>query len=153
MLSACRPRVRTLVVLLGLAANLIAASVPVLHAMLHELHVRGDHHHHHAEHPSGLAWDTAPEGTDHPDSDVHPQALHDEAQLIKRNVVLFPFPAVALALPEPVEVAVEYLTSEPPGSLRSRAPPPGDPARAPPLVSFSRHARLLTYVASLLFPT
>lgn len=133
MLSSRRPCARTLVVLLGLAANLIAAGAPVLHVLLHELHERGDHHHH-DEHAAGLAWDTAPEGVDHPASDVHPQALHDDARLVKRDVVLFPFPAAALALPERVEVEAEYRTSGPPGSLRSRAPPPGDPARAPPLV-------------------
>jgi hypothetical protein len=132
MPSIRRPGLRTLVVLLGLAANLIAAGAPVLHVLLHELHEAGEHHHHgeHAE----LAWDAGPAETDHPASDVHPQALHDDARLIKRDVVLFPFPAVALAPPEPVEIQAEYRTSEPPGSLRSRAPPPGDPARAPPLV-------------------
>jgi hypothetical protein len=127
-------RLRTLVVLLGLAANLIAAGAPVLHVLLHELHEAGEHHHHDDEHAE-LAWEFGPEGSDHPDSDVHPQALHDEARLIKRDVVLFAFPGIVpLALPEPVEAEVEYRTSEPPGSLRSRAPPPGDPARAPPLV-------------------
>jgi hypothetical protein len=125
--------IRTLVVLLGLAANLIAAGAPVLHVLLHELHEAGEHHHHDDDH-AALAWEAGPAETDHPASDVHPQALHDEARLIKRDVVLFPFPAVALALPEPTEAEVEYRTSEPPGSLRSRAPPPGDPARAPPLV-------------------
>ena len=133
MLSNRSSRLRTLVVLLGLAANLIAAGAPVLHVLLHELHEAAEDHHHDEEH-AALARDTAPEGTDHPASDVHPQALHDDARLIKRDVVLFPFPALALALPEPVEVEVEYRTSEPPGSLRSRAPPPGDPARAPPSV-------------------
>jgi hypothetical protein len=132
MPSRSRSPLRTLVVLLGLAANLIAAGAPVLHVLLHELHERGGHHHH--EQVAALAWDHAPGGTDHSGSDVHPQALHDGARLVKRDVVLFPFPTVALALPEPVEAEVEYLTSEPPGSLRSRAPPPGGPARAPPLV-------------------
>lgn len=126
-------RLRTLVVLLGLAANLIAAGAPVLHVLLHEMHERGDHHHH-DEHGVGLAWDTAPEGTDHPDSDVHPRALHDDARLMKRGVVLFALPAIAFVMPEAAEAEVEYRTSGPPGSLRSRAPPPGDPARAPPLV-------------------
>lgn len=132
MLFTRRPGVGTLVVLLGLAANLIAAGAPVLHVLLHELHEAGEHHHH-DEHAT-LDGEAGPAETDHPASDVHPQALHDDARLIKRDVVLFPFPAVALALPEPVEVEAEYRTSEPPGSLRSRAPPPGDPARAPPLV-------------------
>lgn len=135
MPSSRRPRLRTLVVLLGLAANLIAAGAPVLHVLLHELHEAEEHHHHHDDEAhAALPWEAGPAETDHPASDVHPQALHDDVRLIKRDVVLFPFPAVALALPEPVEVEAEYRTSGPPGSLRSRAPPPGDPARAPPLV-------------------
>jgi hypothetical protein len=133
MLPNRSSRLRALVVLLGLAANLIAAGAPVLHVLLHGLHEAGEHHHHHDEH-AALARDSGPAETDHPASDVHPQALHDDARLVKRDVVLFALPAVAVALPEPVEVEVEYRTSEPPGSLRSRAPPPGDPARAPPLV-------------------
>lgn len=132
MLRNRSSRLRTLVVLLGLAANLIVAGAPGLHVLLHELHAREDHHH--DEHPGGLAWDTAPGGTDHPDSDVHPRSLHDDARLLKPHVVLLRFPVVALAPPEPAEAEVEHRTSRPPGSLRSRAPPPGDPARAPPLV-------------------
>ena len=133
MPSTRRPRLRTLVVLLGLAANLIAAGAPVLHVLLHELHEAGEHHHH-DEADAALAWDAAPAETDHPGSDVHPQGLHDDARLVKRDAMVFAFPVLAVALPAPVEVEVEYRTSEPPGALRSRAPPPGDPARAPPLV-------------------
>jgi hypothetical protein len=123
-------RLRTLVVLLGLAANLIVAGAPLLHAVLHELHEAGHHDGHEAEpalHAGGVE-------ADHSGSDVHPRALHDDARLVKRDVVLFALPAVAPAPREPVEGEVEYRTSEPPGSLRSRAPPPGDPARAPPPV-------------------
>ena len=134
MPSNPRSRLRTLLVLLGLAANLIAAGAPVLHVLLHELHEAGEHHHHRDEVHAALAWDSGAEETDHPASDVHPQALHDDAKLVRRDAMVFAFPALAVALPEPVESEIEYLTSEPPGSLRSRAPPPGDPARAPPLV-------------------
>ena len=81
MQSKPRLRVRTLVVLLGLAANLIAAGAPLLHVLLHELHERGDHHH---EHMMAVAWDHAPADTDHSNSDVHPQALHEDARLVKR---------------------------------------------------------------------
>jgi hypothetical protein len=130
MLSFRHSRARTLVVLLGLVANLIAAGTPLLHAVLHELHEREDHHGEQLE----LAWSLAPTDADHPGSDVHPQALHDEARVIKRDFVLFALPAVELTLDEPVETEVEFLASEPPGSLRSRAPPPGLPARAPPLL-------------------
>lgn len=136
MPSTRRPHLRTLVVLLGLAANLIAAGAPLLHAFLHELHEAGHHDAHeaahHDVHEAELALHSG--GTDHSGSDVHPQALHDEARLAKRDAIVFAFPALAVALHEPAEPAIEYLTSEPPGALRSRAPPPGDPARAPPLV-------------------
>ena len=130
MPSIRRPRLRTLVVLLGLAANLIAAGVPLLHAFLHELHEAGYHDAHEVE----LALHSGATETDHSDSDIHPQALHDESRLVKRDAMVFVFPTLAVALPEPVESEIEYLTSEPPGALRSRAPPPGDPARAPPLL-------------------
>ncbi|HEY0035486.1 MAG TPA: hypothetical protein VGB66_02300 [Longimicrobium sp.] len=116
--------------LLGLAANLIAAGAPLLHAVLHELHEAG----HHDEHEVALALHAGGTETDHSGSDIHPQALHDDARLVKRDAMVFAFPALALALPEPVDPETEYLTSEPPGALRSRAPPPGDPARAPPLL-------------------
>jgi hypothetical protein len=130
MPSTRRPRIRTLVVLLGLAANLIAAGAPLLHAVLHELHEAG----HHDPHDAALALHVAGTETDHSGSDVHPQALHEDARLVKRDAMVFAFPALAVALPEPVESEIEYLTSAPPGALRSRAPPPGDPARAPPLL-------------------
>lgn len=130
MPSTRRPRLRTLVVLLGLAANLIAAGAPLLHAFLHELHEAG----HHDEHETELALHAGGTETDHSDSEIHPQALHDDARLVKRDAMVFAFPALAVALPEPVESEIEYLTSAPPGALRSRAPPPGDPARAPPLL-------------------
>jgi hypothetical protein len=130
MPSTRRPRLRTLVVLLGLAANLIAAGAPLLHAVLHELHEAG----HHDEHEVELALHAGGTETDHSGSDIHPQALHDDARLVKRDAMVFAFPALAVALPEPVESEIEYLTSTPPGALRSRAPPPGDPARAPPLL-------------------
>ncbi len=129
MPSPRRPRLRTFIVLLGLAANLIAAGAPLLHVLLHELHEAG----HHDEHGVALAFSAGPD-TDHSGLEVHPQALHDDARLVKRDALVFAFPALAVAPPEPVEFEIEYLTSAPPGTLRSRAPPPGDPARAPPLL-------------------
>ncbi len=57
------------------------------------------------------------------------QCLHTRAEYEGTAV-----PALSVAVPEPVASEIEYLTSEPPGSLRFRALPPGEPARAPPLV-------------------
>lgn len=133
-MHSIRPiRLRRLAVLLGLAANLVAAGVPLLHVLLHEVHERGAHHHS-TGHLAGLSGDVEPVDPDHPASDVHPQALHDDVRAVKPDVAPFPFPALAIVPPETVEAELERRTSGPPGSLRSRAPPPGDPARAPPLV-------------------
>ena len=133
MMCARPPRIRTLFVLLGLAANLIAAGTPLLHGVLHELHELHEGGHH-DEYPAGLTADGTGPAMDHSGSDVHPQALHDDAKLVRRDVLVFTLPPLALALREPVQVQVEHFQSEPPGALRSRAPPPGDPARAPPHV-------------------
>ncbi len=130
MPSTRRTGLGTLVVLLGLTASSIAAGAPLLHAVLHELHEAGHLH----EDELAPALHASETETDHSDSDIHPRALHDDARLVKRDAMVFAFPALAVALPEPVEPETEYLTSEPPGALRSRAPPPGDPARAPPLL-------------------
>lgn len=116
--------------LLGLAANLIAAGTPLLHGVLHELHEAA----HHDEHAAVLVAGGAGPEVDHSGSDVHPQALHDDAKLVKRDAPVFTHPSLALVLREPLQAQAEYVKSAPPGALRSRAPPPGDPARAPPLV-------------------
>lgn len=40
-----------------------------------------------------------------------------EAGLVKRDAMVFAFPALAAALPEPAESEIEHLTSAPPGAL------------------------------------
>ncbi|HEX8318660.1 hypothetical protein [Longimicrobium sp.] len=132
MLCARPPRFRPLFVLLGLAANLIAAGTPLLHGVLHELHEVHEGRHV-DEHAAGLVAEAGP-AIDHSSADIHPQALHDDAKLVRRDVLVFTLPSLALASREPVQLEAEYFQSEPPGALRSRAPPPGDPARAPPHV-------------------
>lgn len=130
MMCARPPRFRTLFVLLGLAANLIAAGTPLLHGVLHEMHDGA----HHDEHAAGLVAGGAGPVVDHSGSDVHPRALHDDAKLVKRDALVFTLPSLALVPREPLPAPAETIKSEPPGALRSRAPPPGDPARAPPHV-------------------
>ena len=118
------PRRRPLLVFLALAANLIAAGLPVLHAMAHLGH-HGEPHH--AEAVAAFAH------TDHEHGAVHPEALHDDAGPRSGGGVSFAFlasvdlPVLHVALHERRDTPI------PVPRLSSRAPPPGDPARAPPL--------------------
>ena len=123
--SACeRTLRRTLLVCLALVANLIAAGTPLLHAAAHDLH--GDHH-------DVLASVATLQGADHGHDEVHAPSLHDDAVLVKQAAPDFLF--VAPALPVSLELSGPERTVafHPVPRLPSRAPPPGDPARAPPL--------------------
>lgn len=120
------PRRRILLALLALVANLIAAGVPVLHAAAHAAH-EGDPHHEDA--PFGQP---ALDHTDHDHDAIHPAALHDEGSPKGRSSVVFVFPAAADLPQLPVTVAERRDIPIPVPRLSSRAPPPGDPARAPP---------------------
>jgi hypothetical protein len=120
-------RRRTLLALLALVANLIAAGVPVLHAAAHAVH-EGEPHHEEA--PLGHP---ALDHTDHDHDAVHPEALHDDAPPRGRSIVVFAFPAPADLPRLPITVHERRDTPIPVPRLSSRAPPPGDPARAPPL--------------------
>lgn len=119
---------RSLTVCLALVANLFAVGVPLLHSAAHAL---ADHHAHEiaaaAEHEASH---------EHPSDDehdeVHPSSLHDEGVLLRRiapDVSVLPPATLAV-----IDAAAEHRApaSRPVASLRSRAPPPGDPARAPP---------------------
>ena len=127
MLASLRAvaRRRTLPALLALAATLIAASAPFVHAATHDGHD--------AEH--GMAFPVGVElrdASDHGHGDVHPPALHDQT-VVQRVQLESP----ASALPEPAAALIlaaepEQVVATPPHRLPSRAPPPGDPARAPP---------------------
>jgi hypothetical protein len=114
---------RTLAVVLALAANLVAAGVPVLHAVAHEV-AEG-----HRPDPEAAALAQI----DHGHDEVHPASLHEERAPIKRPTLDFSF-----VLPDeaqkPVAFAAPATTRHRP-VLRviSRAPPRTDPARAPPL--------------------
>jgi hypothetical protein len=105
---------------------LVAAGTPLLHAAAHAGHE--------AEHvvelsPGGELHDAS----DHEHGEIHPPGLHDECVLkrIQQN-------SLTLLRPEPTAVLVAVETEQVVGTrpihqLPSRAPPPGDPARAPPL--------------------
>ena len=114
---------RSLAVLLALVANLIAAGVPVLHALAHEA---AEGHHPESE-LSGLSH------AEHGHDEVHAEALHDERLVTNRHAL-----DLAVVLPVDVEVPASFtsparVTHRPALPLASRAPPATDLARAPPL--------------------
>lgn len=119
-------RRRTLLALLTLVANLIAAGVPVLHAAAHR-----EHHHDEAHHSEAIL--AAADHADHDHGEVHPEALHDAAPSGRAS------PGFAFAVPSEAPVLAVVTGHErrdipiPVPRLSSRAPPPGDRARAPPL--------------------
>lgn len=144
---------RTATVCLALAANLIAAGVPVLHASAHAAHDGAQHAEAHApeahesdthepeahahEEPAPVAAepvDDADPGADQGHGDVHPASLHDECISGKRAVFSFEW---FVALPSFDPVIPTRSGGAPSRSIQrlsTRAPPPGTPARAPPLV-------------------
>jgi hypothetical protein len=117
---------RALTACLALAATLVAAGTPLLHAAAHAGHE--------AEHAVELSsGGELHDASDHGHDEVHPPALHDECvlQRIQQDPVMpaHPVAAAVLAAAEPEQV----IGTRPIHQLPSRAPPPGDPARAPPL--------------------
>lgn len=119
-----RSGVRHVFVLLMLVANVLAAGTPLLHAAAHTGHDRG-HEHHDAV--------VAQEQADHGHGEVHAPSLHDDGALVKKAAPDLLF--VALATPVSLDLSGQERTVafHPVPRLPSRAPPPGDPARAPPL--------------------
>ena len=139
-------RWRLLAVCLALVANLVAAGVPVLHSLAHEAHFGDWDHHasapHHLDgehsagrehHPPATHEQHATE-SDHDHEQAHAPSLHDECVALKRLAVDFAFLTpvrfVLSAEPEPDR----SVPRRPIQRLSTRAPPPGDPARAPPPV-------------------
>ena len=143
-------RWRLLAVCLALVANLVAAGVPVLHSLAHEAHSAGwGHdvaatHHQEGEHHAGrehhppatheFAAERHAAESDHHHEQAHAPSLHDECVALKRLAVDFAFLApvrfVLSGEPEHDGSVPRRLVQR----LSSRAPPPGDPARAPPPV-------------------
>lgn len=122
-------------VCLALAANFFVAGSPALHAAAHALHDDHPHEHsadagHGASHEHGADADHR---TDDGHHEVHPSSLHDDGALPRPLVPHFFL--LAAVSPSAVEAAAQTRApaARPTTSLRSRAPPPGDPARAPPL--------------------
>lgn len=112
------------VLCLALAAYLLSAGTPLLHVLAHAHDEDQDDHH--ASHVA--AW----EGEHH--EEVHPPQLHEKDLAAQPAgpllALVVPSDAWSLDLPATRSVELFHLVS----ALRSRAPPPGDPARAPPLV-------------------
>jgi len=117
---------RALTACLALAATLIAASAPLVHVAVHAGH-DGDHG---SDFVVGAELHDA---SDHGHGDVHHPSLHDRT-VVQRVQLDSPAPA----LPEAAAVILaaepdQVVGTRPIHRLPSRAPPPGDPARAPPL--------------------
>jgi hypothetical protein len=122
--SRAAPRRRILLALLALAANLVAAGVPLLHAAAHL------GHHQDAPHTEALL--AAVDHAEHDHGEAHPAALHDAAPSVRTSLafaLVTPEEAPLPALPVRESREISILAPRP----ASRAPPPGDPARAPPL--------------------
>ena len=111
-------------VLLMLVANVLAAGTPLLHAAAHTGHDRG-HEHNNAV----VAQDQA----DHGHGEVHAPSLHDDGALVKKVAPDFLFVAPAPLIAPDLPGSERAVAFHPVPRLPSRAPPPGDPARAPPL--------------------
>lgn len=135
MLTSGRPHHvgRTVFVSLALLASVIAASVPLLHALAHvQGHGHGEAHAHGYEHPHGDHHSHSCPGDEH--DEIHPDSLHDQRLVVPRadlDLAVVPLPEPHR---EPVTLTVETAPFVPESALHSRAPPRTAPARAPPLV-------------------
>ncbi len=124
-------RARALIACIALTLNLVGSGVPLLHAAAHSAHAESDAH----ERSSQAHHDAPPveQATLDHEAD-HSASLHGECLYLNRLATAFALPAVPPLLPASV-VQPDLAPSTPPVTeYRSRAPPPGDPARAPPLV-------------------
>jgi hypothetical protein len=115
---------RLAAVFLALVANLVAAGVPVLHAMAHEF---AEEHHRIPE--AGTLAHVEPG-----DDAQHAASLHDERLVLKRQPVDLVFSVPAASAELDVATAPGVVEHRPVLRLSSRAPPTADLARAPPLV-------------------
>lgn len=107
---------------LALVANLIAAGVPVLHSLAH---AEGDHH------AVGALATGDGEASHLPDDH---DALHQDHTFSPRFTVQFAVPAASDRWAPVVSVTRLAIRSASVEVGSPRAPPPGDPTRAPPLV-------------------
>ena len=125
-------RWRLLAACFALVANLFAAGVPVLHGFAHDADVGREQHHHAAAYHHGAELHAEEAGHGH--GRAHAASLHDECVAVKRAAVdaavLTVCRSAALVLP----ATDREVPLRPVERLSSRGPPPGDPARAPPLV-------------------
>lgn len=122
---------RTLIASVALALNFLGSGVPILHAAAHSAHAEHFAHegtsrsHHEAHLVEHVAIDHEAE---------HPASLHDECLYLNRLATAFALPVAPLLSVAPFVEAQLAVIIPTVAEFRSRAPPPGDPARAPPLV-------------------
>jgi hypothetical protein len=128
----------------ALVANLLAASVPLVHALAHA------HHERHAEkHVRGASHAPLEHGTEH--EQIHPEPLHDD-WLAQRGAELGPAIAPIRGAPDQPTVVRTAPTLALESVLHARAPPRAPPARAR-LTSAGRAALRARYRPSSFFDT
>jgi hypothetical protein len=122
--------------LVAFAAFAAGGSVPVLHATAHALHEsrvehEGDHGHRHPGHEDAAGSHLALT-LEHPDA--HPEALHGLGSPATKVVSHLGAAAPVRSDPGlPVEPSAPCPAGRGTAALHSRGPPPGLPARAPPV--------------------
>lgn len=120
------------------AAFAVGGSMPVLHAAAHAAHAaqegHGHDHDHHPDSPAAVeALSPAPSADErHPE--VHPDVLHRGAPAAARGdgpgwAAAPPYPGLRLG-PDPRDERPEHTLET---TVHTRGPPPGLPARAPPV--------------------
>lgn len=114
-----------------LVLSLFGTSTPLLHAAAHSAHE--DRHLHLG--PAASQHSVALEHHASVDHEAdHAASLHDDGVYLSRLSADFALPATPVLLPVAVVVPQRAPSVPYAGVHRSRAPPPGDPARAPPLI-------------------
>ena len=119
---------RVLFVSLALIANLFAAGVPLLHALVHDR----DSHSHVPEHGAFAHPKPMSASVERPHDEIHPEVLHQDGQVLSRTsmnlgaaIPVQPFvPLFVLASSQPYAAAeATFLSRAPPGAATARAPP------------------------------
>jgi hypothetical protein len=121
MRRASSPVARAFALGAMLSANLVAVGVPVLHGLAHR-----DALGHHHELPLGVS-------TSDRHHDQHPQQLHSDWVLCDRACAEIAFVVPSLPIAAEAHPRIAVLPAARSSTLRPRAPPALDFARAPPL--------------------
>lgn len=123
-------QMRTVGGLTALLALVILTAAPGVHAFAHIAHEESSHLEHHPGEAEHADHDVA---LDHDHGEVHPDGLHRvTSAFVRATLLVAPIPSghVSAVLTQASGPLPGFVIAQP---ARSRAPPPGDPARAPPV--------------------